>query len=241
MMHYLKYAVCFLTVFLCACASKKAQVNNAGKSTGSSQNQQGYTSLFNGKNFDGWDIFIKGKGLNNDNEHNFSIEDGNIIHVRGKELGYMRIKKPYTNYRFSVDFKWGVTKWPPRENAKRDGGICYNIPDNEPDSIWPKSIECQIQEGDTGDFWLLSFSTITVNDSTNRPTNHARMFKKTDAEKPYGEWNTVEVVSNNGKCTHIVNGVVVNEGEKASIKNGRFLLQSEYSEIYYRNPRIKQL
>ena len=199
-----------------------------------------YKTLLNGKNLDGWDIFLTGKGLNNDAEKNFMVEDG-ILHVRGKELGYVRTKQPFTNYHFIVEFKWGEKKWPPRENAKRDAGVCYNIPDNEPDSIWPKSIECQIQEGDVGDFWLLGFSTITVNDSTNKPANHTRMVKKTEAEKPSGEWNTVEVISYNGKCIHIVNGEVVNAGEKASVTKGRLLLQSEYSEVYYRNARIKQL
>jgi hypothetical protein len=200
-----------------------------------------YTNLFNGKNLEGWDIFLSGRELNNDTEKNFAVQTDGAVHVKGKELGYIRTKKGFTNYHFSVEFKWGEKKWPPREDAKRDAGVCYNIPDNEPDSIWPKSIECQIQEGDTGDFWLLSFSTITVNDSTNKPANHTRMVKKLDAEKPTGQWNTVEVISYNGKCIHIVNGVVVNAGDKASITNGKILLQSEYSEVYYRNAKIKQL
>ena len=87
----------------------------------------------------------------------------------------------------------------------------------------------------------LVFSTITVNDSTNKPANHTRTVKKLDAEKLAGEWNTVEVISYNGKCIHVVNGVVVNTGKKGSVTKGRLLLQSEYSEIYYRNARIKQL
>jgi len=200
-----------------------------------------YINLFNGKNLEGWDIFLSGKELNNDTEKNFTVQTDEAVHVKGKELGYIRTKKGFTNYHFIVEFKWGEKKWPPREDAKRDAGICYNIPGNEPDSIWPKSIECQIQEGDTGDFWLLSFSTITVNDSTNKPANHTRMVKKLDAEKPTGQWNTVEVISYNGRCVHIVNGVVVNAGDKASITNGRILLQSEYSEVYYRNAKVMQL
>ena len=147
----------------------------------------------------------------------------------------------YSNFHFKVDFKWGERRWPPRDTAKRDAGICYNIPVNEPDSIWPQSIECQIQEGDVGDFWLLGFSTIKVNGVKNVPANHTRMIKQKDAERPTGEWNTVEVVSINGKCLHIVNGVIVNMGEEASVKNGRILLQSEYAEIYYRNVKIRKL
>jgi len=34
---------------------------------------------------------------------------------------------------------------------------------------------------------------------------------------------------------------VVNVGEEASVKGGRILLQSEYSEISYRNIKIRQL
>ena len=137
--------------------------------------------------------------------------------------------------------EWGEKRWPPRDTARRDGGACYNIPMNEPDSIWPKSIECQIQEGDVGDFWLLGFSTIKVDGKQNVPANHTRMIKKKDAEKPTGEWNTVEIISYKGKCVQIVNGVVVNVGEEASIKEGRILLQSEYAEIYYRNMKIRKL
>ncbi|MBC7874791.1 MAG: DUF1080 domain-containing protein [Ferruginibacter sp.] len=199
-----------------------------------------FTRLFNEKNLDGWNTFLRNIGQNKDPNNNFRIEKGELF-VSGKDLGYMITKEGYSNFHFKVDFKWGVKKWPPRENAKRDAGICYNIPVNEPDSIWPQSIECQVQEGDTGDFWLLGFSTIKVDGVQNVPANHTRMIKQKDNEKPYGEWNTVEVISYNGKCVHIVNGVIVNVGEEASVRSGKILLQSEYAEIYYRNVKIREL
>ncbi|MEP6747125.1 MAG: DUF1080 domain-containing protein [Bacteroidota bacterium] len=199
-----------------------------------------FTTIFNGKNLTGWHTFIKGKGKNIDPENNFRVEDS-AIHVNGKELGYAITETPYHNYHCKVEFKWGEKKWPPRENAKRDAGICYNIPVNEPDSIWPVSIECQVQEGDVGDFWLLGFSTISVDGKINRPSNHTQVVKKKDGEKPYGEWNTVEIISYNGNCVHIVNGIVVNYGTNASVKDGRILLQSEYSEVFYRHVQIRKL
>lgn len=199
-----------------------------------------FTTLFNGKNLNGWHTFLKDIGTNKDPDNNFMIEDG-ALHVKGKDLGYAITDKGYSNYHFKVDFKWGEKRWPPREDAKRDGGICYNIPVNAVDSIWPSSVECQIQEGDVGDFWLLGFSTIKVNGVENKPANHTRMIKQKDAEKPNGEWNTVEIISYNGKCVQIVNGVVVNAGEDASNKDGRILMQSEYAEIYYRNVMIRKL
>ncbi len=199
-----------------------------------------FMNLFNGKNLKGWHTYLKDIGVNNDPDSNFRIEN-NTLHVLGKDLGYAMTDSAYNNYHFKVDFKWGEKKWPPRQDAKRDGGVCYNIPANSPDSIWPSSIECQIQEGDVGDFWLLGFSTIKVKGVENKPANHTRMQKYADGEKPNGEWNTVEIISYNGKCIQVVNGVVVNVGEDAGNKNGRILLQSEYSEIYYRNVKIKKL
>jgi hypothetical protein len=199
-----------------------------------------YTVLLNGKDLDGWDLFLNKSGLNNDSTHNFSLEDG-VVHVRGEYLGYLRTRASFADYHFKVEFKWGEKRWPPREGAKRDAGICYNIPDDEPDSIWPRSIECQIQEGDVGDFWLLSGSAIEVDGKRNIPSNHTRVVKKKDAERPTGEWNTVEVISYHGRCIQIVNGIVVNDGDHASVAKGRILLQSEFSEVYYRNARISKL
>src|SRR5215203_198177 len=192
-----------------------------------------FVKLFNGKNLDGWNMFLRNIGSNTDPDKNFKIAN-NELFVSGKELGYVITEKGYQDFHFKVDFKWGEKRWAPRENEKRDAGVCYNIPVSEPDSIWPQSIECQVQEGDVGDFWLLGFSTIKVNGIQNIPANHTRMIKQKDAERSYGEWNTVEIISYKGKCVHIVNGVIVNVGEEASVKEGRILLQSEYAEIYYR-------
>jgi hypothetical protein len=201
---------------------------------------ENFTSLFNGNNFDGWYRWIEGSGKNSDPEKNFSVINGEIFDT-GKQAGYIMTEKVFANFHFVLEFKWGEKKWPPREKAKRDSGICYNIPEDEPDHIWPQSIECQIQEGDVGDFWLIGHSTIQVDKKQNSPLPYAQIVKKKDAEKPSGEWNTVEVISYNGKCVHIVNGVVVNYGENASLTAGKILLQSEYAEVYFRNIRIREL
>ncbi|HMC01169.1 MAG TPA: DUF1080 domain-containing protein [Flavobacteriaceae bacterium] len=199
-----------------------------------------FTQLLNGKDFSGWYTWLESKGRNNDPENIFTIEEGGILHDMGKELGYIMTEKSFGNFHFKLQFKWGEKKWPPRDTLKRDSGICYNIPENEPDHIWPQSVECQIQEGDVGDFWLLGYSTIQVDGEQNPPLQHSRMIKKKDAEKPNGQWNTVEVLSFNGKCVHIVNGVVVNYGENSSLIGGKILLQSEYAEVYYRNVFIRE-
>jgi hypothetical protein len=98
-----------------------------------------------------------------------------------------------------------------------------------------------VQEGDCGDFWLIDSVTAVVDGVQWGPTRNTRVIKKKDAEKPSGEWNRIEVIAKDGRCTHIVNGVVVNEAEKVSLRSGRILLQSEGAETYYRKIELKEL
>lgn len=206
------------------------------------QEQKKMKPLFNGKNLDGWYSFLKIKGKNNDPEKVFTIENS-MLHISGKEFGYICTKKEFTNFHLAVEFKWGVKKYPPRDadTTKRDNGICYYMPADAKDTVWPKSIECQIQEGDVGDIWLIDHTTIIADGMRSMPDSFHRIVKKKDAEKPSGEWNRVEVIANHGKITYIVNGIVVNEGEDPSITRGKILVQSEGAEIYYRKIEIAEL
>jgi hypothetical protein len=204
--------------------------------------QKKKTSLFNGKNLDGWYSFLNSKGKNNDPEKVFAIENG-LLHISGKEFGYISTNKAYSNFVFAVEYKWGTKKYPPRDadSVKRDNGICYYFPLNERDTVWPKSIECQIQEGDTGDFWLIDSTTIITNGVRTEPGTFVRIPKKFNGEMPTGEWNRIEIIANNGKLTYIVNGKIVNEGEAPSVTAGKILIQSEGAEIYYRKIEIAEL
>lgn len=198
-------------------------------------------SLFNGKNLDGWYTFLNKKGKNNDPEKIFLVED-NILHISGKEFGYMATEKIYTNFHLVAEFKWGVKKYPPRDGAdvKRDNGICFYFPAAERDTVWPKSIECQIQEGDVGDLWLIDSTTVKINGERTKPNDYTRVYKTADAENPTGEWNRVEIIANRGKVTYIVNGKTVNEFEDPSEQKGKILVQSEGAEIYYRKIEITE-
>jgi Domain of Unknown Function (DUF1080) len=205
-------------------------------------NNKNTKQLFNGKNLDGWYSFLNTKGKNNDPEKVFLVEN-NMLHISGKEFGYIATDKIYSNFKLVAEFKWGVKKYPPRDadTTKRDNGICYYIPSSEKDTVWPKSIECQIQEGDVGDIWLIDSTTVKINGTTTKPNNYTRVIKKADGEKPTGEWNRVEIIADRGKVTYIVNGKVVNEFEEPSEHEGKILVQSEGAEIYYRKIEITEL
>lgn len=196
-------------------------------------------TLFNGKDLTGWVIYVDPARGNYSAESNaknvFKVEDGQI-HVSGERFAGLSTVDEYENYRLTLEFRWGKKKWPPRENAVRDSGILMHCVG--PDKIWTKSIECQIQEGDCGDFWMVDGATLSVD---GKRLNAGRAAKKKDAEKPSGEWNTVEVICDGATIINKINGVEVNRGTDASVKKGRIILQSEGAEIFFRNVVLRPL
>jgi Domain of Unknown Function (DUF1080) len=191
--------------------------------------------LFNGHDLKGFYTFLPSHGKDSDPDGIFTVHDG-MVHVLGKEFGYFCTDKEYENYHLIVEFKWGEKRWPPRENTKRDSGVLLHCVG--PDKVWMKSIECQIQEGDTGDFWLVDGTSLTCDGKAQKD---GRVVKKKDAEKPTGEWNVVEVICDGDKIQNIVNGVVVNEGTAASVTKGKIIFQSEGAEVFYRKIELRPL
>jgi hypothetical protein len=187
--------------------------------------------LFNGKNLDGWSIHINHADKSDpksDPKGIFKVEDG-VIHVSGEEFGCLTTEKEYEDYRVSVEFKWGEKRWGQRANAPRDSGILVHVV--EPIKVWPRSIECQIQEHDCGDFYLVGGASIVIDGKIQK----GRWIRSEDAEKPRGEWNKVEVVCDGGTVTNIINGKSVNTGTDATPRRGKIVLQSEGAEIFFRN------
>jgi hypothetical protein len=186
-----------------------------------------------------WYIWLENSGKNDPKK--VFVFESDVLHVSGEEFGYIVTEKKYRNFHFTVEFKWGEKKYPPRENAKRDAGILYLIHFYSGDKIWPRSLEFQIQEGDCGDFWMTDSTTIVYKNATTKAERGHREIKFIDAEKPNGEWNKAEVIVKDDKIIHILNGKIVNEGSNPSIKEGNILLLSEGAELYYKNAEIEEL
>jgi hypothetical protein len=118
----------------------------------------GWKNLFNGKNLDGWHVVI-GNPPRGDTNHWIQIHD-NMIHmykdaVRGspQPAGYIVTSNEYSNYHLKLEYKWGQKRFGDRSNARRDAGILYHVVGK--DGVWPKSVECQIQENDVGDVFTV--------------------------------------------------------------------------------------
>jgi len=112
--------------------------------------------LFNGKNLDGWYVFIKDKGRNNDPKKVFTVQNG-LVRISGEEFGCLTSNEEYENYKLEVEFKWGDLTFAPRVNNARDSGVLLNSTgeDGGYSGTWMHSTECQLIEGGTGDLLVV--------------------------------------------------------------------------------------
>lgn len=195
--------------------------------------------LFNGRDLQGWYSYLENSGRGKDPNGNFKVENG-AIHIEGKDFGYIATEQSFENFRLKVEFKWGRHQYAPRATGKRDSGILYHFAEEAPDKVWPKSIECQVQEGDCGDIWCVGTDVTTSNRSAQE-WGMKRVFRTEDFERPHGEWNTIEVVARGDTIEHYVNGHLVNSATRTSVQRGKILLQSEGAEIFYRNVELTPL
>jgi hypothetical protein len=212
--------------------------------------------LFNGRDLKNFDTFLTIQGLNNDPNNVFRVDKG-VIHISGKEFGYIITKKEFANYYLRAEFKWGEGTFPPREGQARDSGILYHV--QGPQKVWPTSIEFQILEGGTGDFWMTDGGALTGTNGM-RVTGPAGKALKIDRigkgpwsnvvgyrdplgelEKLHGEWNLLELVVQGDHVKQFVNGKLANEGSGAYPSSGKILFQSEGAEVFFRDIKLYPL
>jgi len=226
-MRYLRSLGAFVAAFAICLVSLSANRADDAKSI----------ELFNGKNLDGWHSFIPhqdGTDPQMDPRGVFQVEDG-VIHISGAEFGCLTTNDEFENYRLTLEFKWGGSHTPPPAKAANNSGVLLHCVG--PEKVWPKSIECQVQEHNCGDFWLVSGATLHVN---GKPVQD-RAPKTSDHEKPLGEWNTIEVICDGSTIINKVNGIEVNRGTDSSVTRGKITLQSEGAEIVFRKVELTPL
>jgi hypothetical protein len=158
--------------------------------------------------------------------------------------------------------KWGVKKFKPREESVRDAGVLFHVFGNE--NIWPAGIECQIQEGDTGDLWIVKARASTTVDPQNKnfDVNGLLMTAGTlsseynrFARSYYWEkegWNKVVLVVKGDNAKFYINDHFVNEAIAMKkwdanlnawipLTKGKILLQAEGSEVFYKNVLMQEI
>lgn len=194
--------------------------------------------LFNGKDLTNFYTYNTTCGKNHDVEHNYQVQDG-VLFFAGPEPGYIATNESFSNYYLKVKVRWGETRYGFRKNAPRDSGIIFHFTE---DKVWPTSFEFQVQEGDMGDNWLTGPVTCTDFKGTAYPLEgENRIIKYADAEKPWGEWNLLEMICYDNHAEYYVNGVKVNDVHDLSLTEGKILFQLEFADVYYKDIELLPL
>ena len=180
--------------------------------------------LFNGKDMTGWTFTLNDK--NAKMEDVWSVSDG-VIHCKGKPIGYIRTTEKYTSYKLKVE-------WRCIPEHAGNSGVLLRV--QEPDEVWPKSVECQLNSGDAGDIWVIDNFPIKLDPARTKGRRTVKLHES--SEKPLGEWNTYDITLDGGNLELKVNGVVQNTATDMEVVPGYILLQSEGAPIEFRKVEL---
>ena len=208
----------------------------------SPQTDTGWISLFDGTTLNGWHVF------GNPATGKWSGDSGTVHMLSSAkgEDGDLVSDNAYDNFDLKLD--WKIAKG-------GNSGILFYVQDDKAkyEDTYKTGPEMQVLDDER-------------NDDNKIPSHHAGslydMIQATPgAVKPAEEWNSAEIVSNNGKLDFYLNGVhVVNTtiwddswnkmvaGSKfkqwpafGTFKSGHIALQDHGFDVWYKNIMIKKL
>lgn len=179
-------------------------------------------SLFNGKDLAGW------KMVDPNSTNGFFVKNGVMINDPVQEEGKPHIS--YGNLRTEQEFE--------DFNLRLD----VNVPEN----------------GNSG-VYLRGLYEIQVYDSYGLPQNshhmgalYSRIIPAVNAEKPAGEWQTMDITLCNRHLTVILNGITIIDNQPVKgitggaltsdeSKGGPIYLQGDHDKVMYRNIQLRPI
>lgn len=209
-------------------------------------------------------------GTSRDTSGDFAVRqvDGApAIWIKGQTWGSLVNTADLRDYHLRLQYKWGAKTWAPREKEPPNNGLLYHT-HGQPGEVfgtWRPSVEFEIMKGSTGMIVMVggkvrARTTVALDPSLIAPhlrfrttgrtvdmvngTGTWNVEAATDAERPIGEWNTLDLYVVGDRAIHVVNGVPVAEardlatiapdGTRQPLTHGHIQLQSEGAETFFR-------
>ncbi|MFG0335831.1 MAG: DUF1080 domain-containing protein [Maioricimonas sp. JB049] len=175
------------------------------------------TNLLPGSTFpaETWD-FYSGK-RDSQREETWKVEAGHgdlspVLICTGQPYGYIRTRAEFSNFQFGLQWRY------PEDDNGNSGIFVYTSGDNR---IWPTSFQVQLHQPTAGSIF---------------PSGAAKSDNELRNElgDPASEWNECVVTSINGRISVMINGKKVGEVTGCDPRRGSIALQSEGSEIHFR-------
>lgn len=203
-----------------------------------------------------------------------TIDGKPALWVKGQTWGALVHDADLRDYHLRLQFRWSDRRWAPRLDQPRNNGLLYHT-HGSPGAVfgtWQPSVEFEIMSGSTGmavavgrDLRIRTTAALDptiisppvryrhggtpveiVNGSLIWNVETAR-----DAERPVGEWNTLDLYVLGDRAVHVVNGVPVMvvdglatvgaNGTRTPLTHGRIQLQSEGAETWFRNISVEPI
>jgi hypothetical protein len=207
--------------------------------------QNEFKSLFDGKSVTGWHTYGKSTVGNA-----WKVENGTLhfdpTAKENNQGGDLVTDKEYSNFHLKLD--WKVA-------PKANSGIIFYINEDpvQYKNTYETGLEMQVLDNDGHPDGKID---------KHRAGNLYDLIKgDIEPVKAVGDWNTAEIISNQGKLTFILNGIVVVKttlwdnqwrdlvaGSKftawkdfGTFKKGKIALQDHGDHVWFRNILIKEL
>jgi len=186
-----------------------------------------FTSLFNGKNLDGW------QGIGGPTT-NWTVKNGMLSCTGQKGSQWIATKKEYANFDLSLEYKI-----PKNGNS----GVFIRAP--KEGAPWVAGMEIQVLD-DHGDKWK------NLKPAQFTGSIYAVQAPEKRATKKSGEWQTMRIRCMGTNCDVWINGEHVVKGDLSKLakthtqpglkrKSGFIGVQNHASPVHYRNIQIKVL
>ena len=198
-----------------------------------------FVELFNGRDLTGW-VNV------NTARDTWTVKDGLLV-CSGQPIGVMRSEKQYENFVLHIE-------WRHMQAGGNSGVFVWSEGFVPPGTSLPKGMEVQMLEldwvnlhrtkdGEPQHIGYISGELFGANGLTATPDNPrgSRSMSRELRCKGKGEWNVYDVVCVDGTVKLAINGKFVNSIRDSSVRKGYLCLESEGSEIHFRNIRILEL
>ncbi len=226
---------------------------------GSSFGEEKWTSLFNGKDLDGWVIKVAKHELGENPGNMFSVEEGvmtvsfDAFEKFDGRFGHIFTEKAYSNYRFRCEYRFrgeqspGAPGW-----AFRNSGIMIHCPDPKTMAVeqkFPDSVEFQFLGASDDGSERFNGSLFTPGCKVDyQGEENGKSAKSTYPAPAPDAWVKAEAVVKDGVIQHFVNGEKVMEYSNprfdkgdVPMTRGHISLQAESHPIQFRNIEILPL
>lgn len=198
---------------------------------GAASAQEAFRPLFNGQDLTGW-VNV------NCAPDTWTARDGMIV-CSGRPTGVLRTDRRYENFVLELEYR--------HLHAGGNAGLfVWSDPLTARGQPFTRSIEVQVMDGvetenytSHGDIFSIHGARMTPD--RPHPSGWERCLPSERRARPAPEWNHYRVTCVDGAIKLAVNGREVSGGHDVAPRKGYICLESEGSEVHFRNLKIQEL